>query len=717
MGTRLPFRQFVLKVQSRCDLACDHCYVYEHADQSWRGKPITMAVETMAQVATRIGEHAKSQGIDRVHAVLHGGEPLLCGPERLSALIRALESGVRGICDLDLHIHTNGVLLDRRFCELFRAHDVKVGISLDGDRAANDRHRRYRDGRSSFDKVARAIELLRTGYPEIYSGLLCTIDVRNDPIAVYDALVSHDPPAIDLLLPHATWDDPPFRAGETDYADWLAAIFDKWLADGRPVPIRTFDSIISTSRGGPALTESLGLEPSDLLVVETDGTFEQADSIKIAFDGAPETGKDVFRHSIDQVAEHEGLAARQRGSDGLSATCRACPVLDSCGGGLFAHRYRTGSGFDNPSVFCADLKKLIEHVERRVSAPRHPVPRAALRSIAAGQGTVEALTILQRGQRSIRRALIASVRGQAGPSPEWDLLCRIEPAIVDEVFAHPYNRVWAVDRLRGPDRRDDGRLAALACAAAARAGMSATLRLPVTDGAVFLPTVGRYEVPGASETTVEIRDGEITVERAAAVHRVRRLEVGGHPLMVEDLDPVRDCHGRPAAGRLTDEQAGHWQAVFGAAWDIIAERCPEYLPTLTGALSAVVPVVGEPAGSSARNAFGSVALALPPDPETLCVLLLRETQRIKLGGVLDMLDLFEPRASTVSVDTQRLLSDSYARLAVTDFRRRRSQGRFGIEAATDVKATLDSILASDSLTRLGRGFVEEMRRTLDAWSA
>jgi uncharacterized protein len=309
------------------------------------------------------------------------------------------------------------------------------------------------------------------------------------------------------------------------------------------------------------------------------------------------------------------------------------------------------------------------------------------------------------------------VRNQAGPSAEWDLLCRVEPAIVDEVFAHPYNRVWAVDRLRDPGRRDDGRLAALACAAAARAGMSATLRVPVTDGAVFLPTVGRYEVPGASETTVEIRDGEITVERAAAVHRVRRLEVGGHPLMVEDLDPVRDCHGRPAAGRLTDEQAGHWQAVFGAAWDIIAERCPEYLPTLTGALSAVVPVVGEPAGSSARNAFGSVALALPPDPETLCVLLLRETQRIKLGGVLDMLDLFEPRASTVSVDTQRLLSDSYARLAVTDFRRRRSQGRFGIEAATDVKATLDSILASDSLTRLGRGFVEEMRRTLDAWSA
>ena len=181
--------------------------------------------------------------------VLHGGEPLLCGPERLSRLINTLQAGLRGTCELDLRVHTNGVLLDSRFCEMFRARGVKVGISLDGDRSANDRHRRYSNGRSSYDKVVRAIELLRTRFPDLYSGLLCTIDVANDPRAVYAALIAHDPPAIDFLLPHATWDQPPIRASETDYADWLLTIFDEWLSTGRPVPVRTFDSIISTSRG------------------------------------------------------------------------------------------------------------------------------------------------------------------------------------------------------------------------------------------------------------------------------------------------------------------------------------------------------------------------------------------------------------------------------------------------------------------------------------
>ncbi len=50
------------------------------------------------------------------------------------------------------------------------------------------------------------------------------------------------------------------RTHESDerYADWLIAIFDRWQAAGRPVGIRTFDSIISTLTGGDSLTEALG---------------------------------------------------------------------------------------------------------------------------------------------------------------------------------------------------------------------------------------------------------------------------------------------------------------------------------------------------------------------------------------------------------------------------------------------------------------------------
>ena len=374
-GSTLPFRQFVLKVHSRCDLACDHCYIYEHADTSWRGRPMAITSGTVAKAGERIAEHARQHALAEVCVILHGGEPLLAGATRLGEIAAQLRAAIDPVCALDLRIHTNGVQLDEDFCEVFLAAGVRVGISLDGDRAGNDRHRRYRDGRSSYDQVIAAVDLLRTDrYRALYTGLLCTIDVRNDPIATYDALAALDPPAIDFLLPHATWDTPPPGAGPgTPYADWLTAVFERWRADGGRVPVRMFESIVRTSHGASSLTESLGLEASDVAVIETDGTIEQADSIKVAYDGAPETGYDIFRNALSEAAGHPAIQARQLGVDGLSETCRACPVVESCGGGLYAHRYKTGNGFDNPSVYCADLEKIIKHVQARII----PAPPAA----------------------------------------------------------------------------------------------------------------------------------------------------------------------------------------------------------------------------------------------------------------------------------------------------------------------------------------------------
>ena len=185
--------QYVLKVCSRCDLACDHCYVFEHADQSWRHKPKVMAVETVVQAARRISEHAEQHRLAQVSVVIHGGEPLLVGPERMRGVIGALRSAIDPVTKLVLTVHTNGVLLDEELCDLFAEYGVRVGVSLDGDRAANDRHRRYADGRSSHAQALRALALLRQPeYRHLYAGILCTIDVDNDPIAVYEALLAED---------------------------------------------------------------------------------------------------------------------------------------------------------------------------------------------------------------------------------------------------------------------------------------------------------------------------------------------------------------------------------------------------------------------------------------------------------------------------------------------------------------------------------------------
>ncbi|MDX3617828.1 MULTISPECIES: FxsB family cyclophane-forming radical SAM/SPASM peptide maturase [Streptomyces] len=800
----LPLRQFVLKMHSRCDLACDHCYVYEHADQSWRGRPRVVSDEVLRTTAERIAEHAKSHELTAVHVVLHGGEPLLAGRTRLRRAAAELTAALGGVCELDLRIHTNAVTLDERFLDLFDEFGIKVGVSLDGDRAANDLHRRYADGRSSHDRVLRAVALLnRPRYRHLFAGILCTIDLRNDPVAVHDALAELTPPRVDFLLPHATWDEPPVRPAEdidaTAYARWLLTVHDRWAATGRSMDVRVFDSVLRTLRGESSLTESLGLAPADLAVIETDGTFEQADSLKTAHDGAPATGLDVFAHSLDEVAAHPGIVARQQGVEGLAAQCRACPVVRSCGGGLYAHRYRSdGSGFLNPSVYCSDLLSFITDLRDRHMADQSVQPALAehhLAELATGRGTDTTVNLLARHQLALVRELLGHVRHGATHTPPggdaeeaeyrgdgrdgrdgrdggdgedgedaWNTLTVLDseaPESVDTVLAHPYVRSWALGCLgSGPQAGQAGGdaesaaatatrgIAEITAAAAVRAGRPAAVVVPVHEGLLRLPSLGTLTVGAGAERVVVRTDADgFTVHADDRMYTMprngpedpawrgsRRFELDGWTVTLEDTDPSRACHGHPAHPRLTEEEAEAWRADLAGAWAWIRRELPEYAPGIAAGLQVITPLLPSPEGadisSAARDAFGAVAIARPATPQTLALLLVHEFQHVKLGAVLDLVDLYDPACEKLFYAPWRpdprplegLLQGTYAHLAVVDFWRARWRITAGAEAhAAEIQFSrwrdqtaeaVETLAASGALTPVGERFVAGVRETV-----
>jgi uncharacterized protein len=102
------------------------------------------------------------------------------------------------------------------------------------------------------------------------------------------------------------------------------------------------------------------------VVIETDGSIEQEDTLKAAYAGAAATSLHVARDALDAALLLPEIAARQIGVRALAAKCRVCPVRSVCGGGLYAHRYDEGTGFLNPSVYCPDLLALIRHIRARV---------------------------------------------------------------------------------------------------------------------------------------------------------------------------------------------------------------------------------------------------------------------------------------------------------------------------------------------------------------
>ncbi|MCF6467706.1 FxsB family radical SAM/SPASM domain protein [Nonomuraea sp. MG754425] len=376
-----PFRQFILKLHSRCNLACDYCYVYEMADQGWRDQPRRMSKATIDRVAARVAEHAGAHGMDDVEIVLHGGEPLLAGVEHTRYAVDRLRGELGGGVTATVRVQTNGVLLNQAFLRLFAELGVQVGVSMDGDREGHDRHRRRAKGTGTYTEVRDGLErLIAPAYRHLFGGLLCTIDLASDPIVTYEALLEFGPPVVDFLLPHGNWDTPPPGWTETGspYGDWLAAVFDRWYhAPVRETQIRLFSEIIRLLLGRPSRSEAIGLSPVAVVVVETDGSIEQVDTLKSAYDGATGTMLHVLRDTFDTALFLPSVAARQIGEQALSERCASCAIARVCGAGLYPHRYRSGTGFRNPSVFCRDLYRLITHIRRHLAEDVAHLTRAS----------------------------------------------------------------------------------------------------------------------------------------------------------------------------------------------------------------------------------------------------------------------------------------------------------------------------------------------------
>jgi len=365
-------RSFLCKIASRCNLDCDYCYVYKYFDTAWKTQPRVMSFETVRKLTQRIKEYVAAENIGEIEIIFHGGEPLLAGEDFIKDFVKHVRGELEHETELRFTIQTNATLLNEQVLDTLKDLGVSVSVSLDGDEIAHNRHRRFFNGKGSFEQVSKGLSLLATKYHEIFAGILAVVDLHNDPVDVYKHLLSYKPTLIDFLLPDANYDKLPpnyvLEGNSTPYADWLIRVFDAWYGFESHTTIRTFESIIAMTIGGWSWQDNLGQGEINLLAIETDGSYHDLDVLRALVPNEASFGMNVWDHSIADVLKSEKLYRHHLSIqlDGLSEQCKQCPLVEICGSGYYPHRYSSQRGFDNPSVYCRDLFKLISYVSERV---------------------------------------------------------------------------------------------------------------------------------------------------------------------------------------------------------------------------------------------------------------------------------------------------------------------------------------------------------------
>jgi uncharacterized protein len=364
----------VLKLASRCNLNCSYCYLYQHEDRSYLRRPKLISDEVYERTLAAMLEYCRERSADYAMALTyHGGEPTMIGAERFDRLAARAEEVLGRRLRLQA-IQTNAVLLDAEWVEVLRRHGVRVSVSLDGPPAIHDAVRVDHQGRGTHAETVAGIRLLQEG--GVTPRILSVVNPGRSGAEAYRHFRSLGVTAMDFLLPDVTHDSKEAfygGLGPTPVADFLIPAFDAWLDEDDPgVEVRLFCNLLRSFLGEEPGSDAFGNPLMNYLIVETDGAIEALDALRVCRDGIAQSGLNVLEHGFGDLATalplvykavHEGFE--------LAVPCRDCPEREVCGGGHLPHRYSRARGFDNPSVWCADILKLFAHIRERtgISAP------------------------------------------------------------------------------------------------------------------------------------------------------------------------------------------------------------------------------------------------------------------------------------------------------------------------------------------------------------
>lgn len=259
----------------------------------------------------------------------------------------------------------------------------------------------------------------------------------------------------------------------------------------------------------------------------------------------------------------------------------------------------------------------------------HRLSGATFDRICAGQGDPEMARLLARTQLSRGLLMMAHL---AEREPQlWDAVETLDAAQKYDsgeaaaVIQYPWVCVWAAQCvIAGAGAADSSYLRQVCAAAAKRAGLDTDLG---TGLGGFFPTIG---MPATEQP----------VRAVSADHSGHRITV-----LIDDLDPYRDCFNFPVAGRLTEAQWRSWHDEFECAWRLMAEFVPERCTELSAGLTSIVPLEesrGTGVSITHSDAFGGLGCTRAYDPAQFASTMIHEFQHSKLNALMNLIPLSDP---------------------------------------------------------------------------
>ncbi|MBK9166650.1 MAG: anaerobic sulfatase maturase [Bryobacterales bacterium] len=340
-----------------CNLDCSYCFYLDRDSDPYRDAP---ARRMPVGILERLVETWLWYSYPNSTLAFQGGEPTLAGAEFFEKLVALEERHGRPGQSIGNSMQTNGVLLDDRWCRLFKAYNWLIGLSLDGPEEIHDTYRKDRGGAGSWRKVMRGLETMSRHSVEF--NILCVVSQANvgrarEIYRFFRKLGIGHLQYIPLAEFDAEGNPLPFTITSEQYGRFLKETFDVWWPDRRRVRIRAFDNLAEAIAGVPPGNCALHKTCDSYVVVEYNGDVYPCDFFVEPDQKLGSIADDTWEEIARRAKRREFALAKTK----PAAECVTCEYQALCLNGCPHLRRAPRGRVEDLDYFCSAYKTMFQH--------------------------------------------------------------------------------------------------------------------------------------------------------------------------------------------------------------------------------------------------------------------------------------------------------------------------------------------------------------------
>ncbi|NET09759.1 MAG: GRRM system radical SAM/SPASM domain protein [Symploca sp. SIO2B6] len=362
-----PIRLVVIQGTSLCNLNCEYCYL---PDRHLKNQ---ISLDLIEPIFERI---FTSQFLDKRFTVCwHAGEPLTvpisfyrAASEKIEALKHKYD---RQDINVTYAVQTNGTLINQKWCDFFKEHSFKVGVSVDGPEFIHDAYRKTWQGDGTHKQVMRGIKFLQDNGIDCHTISVLTSHSLNYPDEIFKFFVDNKIRRIGFNVEevegaHDT-SSLTEASAEKRYRSFMTRLWELNKEAKGILSIREFDRICRFIYTGKTLDKSDLVTPFSILNIDNKGNFSTFSpellSMKDQTYGDMIFGN-VLTDSFESVCDTEKFRSIYNEIHSGYQMCQnTCQYFSVCGGGAPSNKYwENGSFNSSETIFCRLTKKAVTDI-------------------------------------------------------------------------------------------------------------------------------------------------------------------------------------------------------------------------------------------------------------------------------------------------------------------------------------------------------------------